>query len=351
VVPPFADAHNHDLGDTTQLEARVARHLRDGVFYKKNAGYVRELTLPVLDRIDRLDAMEVTYAHGALTVSGGHPVALYEGLLQRGVLPGWRKEHLDTRAFFVIDDEHDLENKWPLVLAGKPDFIKAYLEYSEEYETRRSDSSFYGHRGLDPRLLPVIVRKAHEAGLRVSVHVETATDFRHATVAGADEIAHLPGYEIPRGAATARYELSEADADLAARSGVVVVTTTGVSAGFHRGDAEQLERVRANQARNLRLLMRHGVRLAVGSDVWGDTSAGEVRSLIGLGVFSPLELLKLWCESTPQAIFPGRRIGRLAEGYEASFLVLDANPVVDFASVGRIVGRFKRGTPLHLLGE
>jgi imidazolonepropionase-like amidohydrolase len=43
-----------------------------------------------------------------------------------------------------------------------------------------------------------------------------------------------------------------------------------------------------------------------------------------------------------------RRIGKLAPGYEASFLVLDGNPLVDFANVQRIRLRFKQGTVILL---
>ena len=50
--------------------------------------------------------------------------------------------------------------------------------------------------GLDPRLVPLIVNKAHAAGLRVSAHVDTVTDYRIALKAGVDEMAHLPGYYV-----------------------------------------------------------------------------------------------------------------------------------------------------------
>ena len=65
-----------------------------------------------------------------------------------------------------------------------------------------------------------------------------------------------------------------------------------------------------------------------------------------LGVFSNLELLKMWCENTPEDIFPKRKIGRLREGYEASFIVLLTNPVENFDAVNAIKLRFKQG---HLL--
>ena len=36
----------------------------------------------------------------------------------------------------------------------------------------------------------------------------------------------------------------------------------------------------------------------------------------------------MWSEATPQAIFPQRKVGKLEEGHEANFLVLDGDPDV-----------------------
>ena len=100
----------------------------------------------------------------------------------------------ENLAYVIIDDENDLRKKWPAILADHPDFIKVHVLYSEEFEKRRADPAFYGNKGLDPKVLPSIVAKAHVAGLRVSCHIETAMDFRNAIAAGIDEINHLPGY-------------------------------------------------------------------------------------------------------------------------------------------------------------
>jgi hypothetical protein len=48
-------------------------------------------------------------------------------------------------------------------------------------------------------------------------------------------------------------------------------------------------------------------------------------------------------ETTPQAIFPDRRIGELRPGFEASFLTLSADPRIDIANAGAIGARVKQG--------
>ena len=42
-------------------------------------------------------------------------------------------------------------------------------------------------------------------------------------------------------------------------------------------------------------------------------------------------------------IFPNRRIGKLADGYEASFLVLEGNPLEEPSNLLRISLRVKQG--------
>ena len=204
--------------------------------------------------------------------------------------------------------------------------------------------------GLNPKFLPEIVRLAHKAGLYVSVHISTATDFHNALVAGADEIAHLPFIDFDKELGNEHFLISETDARLAAKRGVRVITTLGwLRADL--GDDPQREKEARTQVvvPNLRLLKRYGVKLLVGSDQFRQTSLPEILLISSLNVFTNLELLKMSCEVTPQAIFPKRKIGFLRDGYEASFLVLDGNPLTNFEQIKNIRLRFKQGYLLNLL--
>jgi imidazolonepropionase-like amidohydrolase len=95
-------------------------------------------------------------------------------------------------------------------------------------------------------------------------------------------------------------------------------------------------------------LKKHCVKVALGSDEYRKTAVPEARYLDELGVYSSLELLKIWCEATPAAIFPKRKIGYLKDGYEASFLVPAGNPLEDFQNTSRIEIRVKQGKLLSL---
>jgi imidazolonepropionase-like amidohydrolase len=370
VVPPFGEAHNHNVGGPWEIDGVIQRYLTDGVFYVKIPGDIAEHVSRIREQINAPTSIDVVFSHGGLTATGGHPAPLYEDSLAvsryEPIIGHVEKGWFRNRAYYFVDNEADLEREWAGILATKPDFLKTFLAHSEEFGRPRDPGHATRHRGLDPALLPRIVTKAHASGLRVSTHVETAADFRAAVTAGVDEITHLPGWWVPDDEDIAAARITEDDAKRAAAAGVVVVTTTVAgrlmpghagrsSSPQEHGSVSDLAHPAQNQAdgpavlevqrHNLRLLYHHGVTLAVGSD-HADTSLAEAQNLRSLGVFNNLTLLKLWCETTAAAIFPGRKIGRLEEGYEASFLVLTGNPIDDFNNVQGIRLRVKQG---HLL--
>lgn len=334
VVPPFGDAHNHNLPREIDRDREtVRRYFEDGVFYVKLQG-----NLPIGDERRRdlclncPDGLDVSAAQGSLTATGGAPIALLENLLlPTGFFPGQTRESLKDLRYFTIDSEDELERKWPRIVAQRPDFIKTFLLFSDEFERRRDDPSYFGQKGLDPRLLSNVVARSHARKLRVTTHAMTDRDFRAALSAGVDEIAHAVLLGNP---------LRSEDAAAAAKRGVVVVTTVSVVANAPEAMREELQR---NLVPNLQLLHQHGVALAIGSDNPSDTSLREFEALQRLGVFDGRTLLRMWTETTPKAIFPQRRIGSLADGYEASFVALEGNPVEDLKNVRRIKIRFKQG--------
>lgn len=346
VIPPFGEAHNHNLtGIEAWDRAAVRNYLNDGVFYVQIQG-----NLPLDDAaktrlgLNTRLSVDATFAQGSLTATGGHPIALAENvLLPRGYYPGFTKETLKNHLYFTVDRLNDLEIAWPLLLAQKPDFVKAFLVYSDEFATRAQADRYFGARGLDPSLLRDIAKKAHASGLRLSVHVANARDFRNAVLAGADQIAHLPPLPVSVPGVAALELLTKEDAFAAASRKVVVITTASAVARSSRLTEDERNRYRAAQIENLKQLKAAGVRLAVGSDDVTDTSRKEVEYLRGLAVFSNVELLRMWTYDTPIAIFPSRRIGQLREGYEANFLVLGGNPLDDWENLYRITMRFKQG--------
>lgn len=352
IVPPFGEAHNHNLdySDDEQWTRIKSMYLRDGIFYIKNPTNLPRAAAPLAGRINIPTSVDAVFAHGGLTATDGHPLGLVKRNIERG---GMLPSDADGGFCWIIDTIDDLDRKWPRIVAGKPDFIKTTLVYSEEFAKRKDDKKYFSWKGLNPALLPEIVKRAHRARLRVSTHVESATDFHNALVAGADEINHLPGFRPENNDPVKgydnldRYRISEADARLAGQRKVVVVTTSGstIDRSFKEGvDAKKAVAVRELLTHNLQVLHRHGARIAIGSDSFRQTSQPEALNLQRLGAFDNLTLLKLWCETTAWTIFPKRKIGHLKDGFEASLLALGRNPLQDFSNVQRIELRLKQGT-------
>jgi cytosine/adenosine deaminase-related metal-dependent hydrolase len=344
VVPPFGEAHNHNVQDGA--EDTLAAYLKAGIFYVKNPNSLPRTTTTVRALVNRPDGVDVVFAGGGLTASGGHPVEI--AVFGRDFRDGDGQGGF----YFAIDDRAALERSWPEVLAQPRDFLKTYLLYSEEYASRRDDPKAFGWRGLDPELLPEIVRRAHEAGLRVSTHIETATDFHHAVRAGVDEVNHMSGFRPNEEHALETYAIADEDARLAGEHHTFVVTTLGEllrslesAAGTARARADA---ILALHRQNFERLRKSGVRIAIGSDDYRGNSVAEALAIARAGLMEPDELLRAWCQDTAETIFPARKLGRLEEGYEASFLVLGGDPLEDLDHVRDIRLRVKQGHVLAI---
>lgn len=344
VVPPYGDAHTHLL-EPDVIEQYVALLLRRGVFYVRDQNSALSIRARIEPLLARSDTFDFVSPNQGFTGPGGHPIQILLQLQGLGSFPGdWTREQLFADSLFVVESLADVDAAWPGYLAGEPDFVKLFLVYSELHAERSGHPDHLYACGLDPALAAPLVERAHAAGLEVSAHVYTRADFRTAIDAGVDLIAHFPGVGYDAGLGDAHFLLTEEDAALAGERGVSVITTLSDMLGWPTpigaGTRAFVDRVIVP---NLDLLLTAGVPILIGSDRIRTTSDVEAEVLAELELFDPLTLLEMWCVETPQSIFPERRIGRLADGYEASFLVLEGDPLADFANTQRIALRVKQG--------
>ena len=332
VVPPFSDAHQHLLDP--RIDQTIATQLRAGIFYLKDQGSAPIIRRMIDPALNKPTAFDFIGANQGWTSPGGHPVEVIKRGASAGPFAAFIRDSLDPATVMQVETAADIDKRWAYFLAGKPDFVKIYLFRSENYE-RLVRQAPEGSYGMNPALVPEIVRRAKAAGLQVSAHVYTAADFRNAVNGGVELIAHLPGGRGPDSV----FNLTEADAAAAAKRGVTVITTVTQ----HQDSALTARLLTTQYAHNITVLRRHHVPLLIGSDLIGETAAIEIAALARSGLFTNLELLRMWSVTTPQAIFPKRRIGALQDGYEASFLVLRENPLHDIAATRAITLRVKQG--------
>ena len=339
VVPPYGEGHNHWL-EPALVDAYVQTYLRDGIFYVKDHGTAPQFHDRMRPALGGPRSVDYVSAHQGFTGPGGHPIELVVGLAGMGILPAeWAKSFGEGEALFVVSSGDDVERAWPRLMEGKPDFVKIFLVHSESYAARRDDPQLSpAGRGLDPDLVPAIVARAHAAHLRVSAHIVDAHDFHVAIAAGVDDIGHMPfvARDDP-----GSYRLADADLVAAAARRVSIATTLDWIDDDGTTEA-QLAVVRDNLAH----MRRAGNIIVIGTDQFRETARVEADRIAAHHLMSNLELLQSWAVATPRAIFPRRKIGRLAGGFEASFLVLSGDPLADFAHTGHISLRVKQGHPL-----
>ncbi|HRH46882.1 MAG TPA: hypothetical protein PKY82_34870, partial [Pyrinomonadaceae bacterium] len=87
IIPPFAEAHTHQLLDVMNYQEQIDDYLSKGVFYIKNLNNLRRFTMRVRSFINLPNSVDVAFANGGLTATGGHPVQLFDGLASSGQLP------------------------------------------------------------------------------------------------------------------------------------------------------------------------------------------------------------------------------------------------------------------------
>jgi imidazolonepropionase-like amidohydrolase len=174
----------------------------------------------------------------------------------------------------------------------------------------------------------------------------SAHDFEVAVAAGADIVAHMPGF-APYNAFTpdlenpffdelradpARYRVTPAMAEAAAVQGTLVMTTVSGS-----------ESVSDDVRHNFEVLQDAGVTLLIGSDRGEFNSVDEATYLVDQNLMSAGDVLQSLSVTTPQALFSDRPIGELSPGHEATFVVLGGNPLEDFSRIRDVERVVKRG--------
>jgi imidazolonepropionase-like amidohydrolase len=186
--------------------------------------------------------------------------------------------------------------------------------------------------------LRAAVDEAHRNGLRVATHAIGEAAVRQALDAGVDTIEHGHG-------------IAEETAKRLAGSGAWLVPTLSLPAlRVERAPppvAAHWRRHREVQRRSIEVALRHGVRIAAGTDFVGPPftplgpDAMEMELLAEAGL-SPEQALLAGTAHGASVLGMEGRIGALAPGLEADIVAVPGDPRADIALVRR-VGFVMRG--------
>lgn len=358
VTPPFGDAHTHHFDGPFTIDWQTNLAIGSGVFYAMTMTARGSQVALVRERLRGPGNVDVSSSMGGITGPDSHPTEIYEAIALGAYTFEDQLARMDEirastlvadDAYFVVETENDLEEKWPLLLQSQPDHVKVYLRSSELYDENFGKWGPGG--GIDPSLLPSIRELSRAAGLRMAVANSSIEDFRASLDAEADMITHLPCYQDSSSEDAGPYFdidtaeeclISKEDARRAANQ--QMVSTLIVTEWAKERPDEQVEWEKAN----ITSLRAAGAPLAVGTNAYGMTLTDGMIAGVNKRFLPAVDLLRLASMHTPRAIFPTRNIGCLDIGCEASFIALERNPIEDISAIASIAVRLKDGELMGL---
>lgn len=360
VIPPFGDAHTHNFDDIDQFDSIYQAYLKEGTFYVQvlTNHYSRYLVLK--DSLNIPGKIDVAFAHGGITSTGGHPHAIYEtsnlGMGWRAMLDPENKKKIKnsrtvaTDAYYLMDDLQDVILQWDEIISKKPAILKIYISNLKNRAIEIENGNI-GTYGLSKQVAKAIIEKAIRSNITIYAHIENVDDFIWALNNGITHFAHMPGY----GGGYGRKNLNDfviPDSILLKASQKNVLITPTVSFAKYYAQAWNGKKMDVDSAllkekqdflrKELNRFQKAGITLALGADQNGSTLMEEINDIIALNVFDNKYLLSI-LTSSPKHIFPKRKIGEIKEGYEASFLVLNGNPIEDIQNIRSINMSAKNG--------
>ncbi len=375
-LPP--GAARVDLTDKTVMPALIDDHVHMG--YRKGvsfaaANYTRDNLLDQLDRFAFFGVAailetgtgrgELPYALRAEARSGARYLTAGRGFAMPGAGPGG----VMADAAYGVTTEDEARADVRELAAHKPDMVKIWVDDRDGTVEK-----------LRPELYRAIIDEAHRHHLRVMAHFVELGDAKELLRAGVDGFAHM---------VRDRDVDDELLALLRERPNVFFLNTlwgerraiyaappgwleepllreafgaedlkqlTAQLSPDPAADPQKLKRARAMEETNFRntaKLYAAGVKFGLGTDTGGNNGG----QFFGLGTHIELELLVRRVGLTPmQALTIGTRnaaailgldrLGTVAAGKSADFIVLDANPLDDIANTRRIARVYLRGTEI-----
>lgn len=343
VVPPLADAFCSSVADNPAGKNQLKFYLDEGVFYLQILGNTQESRKALESLVNKPTQPDVSFANGGFTCTLGYPFLKYEGPAQGvrnpltmaeqyGKIKEGRK--MEGDGYWFVDNKAALDKIWNKVKGQKPGVVSIYLLDAQNSGGKET-------KGLSPDAAKAVIKKAHKSGLRVYAHVETAADVALGLKLGVDGFANLPGHNWNGTGDGKKFELTDEDLKKLAKkkTPVVPLFSHAQTLNPRPGALEQ-------QTKMLKRLLDNGVNIVIGSDDTQRTIRGELNYWFQGGELDYARTLQIMCVNTPQAVFPNRKIGRLEDGYEASFLVLSDNPLNNILKLRAIAFKVKNGVLL-----
>jgi hypothetical protein len=340
VIPAMGDLFSISVADNTLAMDQLNTYQSEGVQYLLIAGNTPEGR----EQVSQMAAAnkklpDMVFTNGTLTARGGYPVLDQEAraakVYQQEDLQKRRDELLGARTmlgkgYWLFDTPADISSSWKKLQDQKPGALLVQL--------RQSGTA--GSRGLSPAMAKAVAKQAKKSKLRVFYQIETLDDLRLALSLKPGGIIGLPGASWMGKGSSEAFQLSDADIAALAKRQVPVVPQFAQIQGV---EGVEMASIKAFQAQTLKRLMDKGVQVCMGSGDPQRTFRNELNYWFQLGGLDSGKMLKVLCEHTPRAIYPDRKVGRIADGFEANLIVLTDNPLSNILKVRASSFKMKNG--------
>lgn len=353
VTPPFGDAHTHHFDGTFTFEWHTSLGLETGTFYAMTMTAPGSGVARIRDQFRGADRVDVATSLGGITGPQSHPAEIYEALSlgfrsYEQQLANTDKIHASRLAaddaYYIVETEADVREKMAMLLSEQPDHIKVFLRHSDRYAEGWGKWGPGG--GVDPELTPLIGELAEAAGVRTAYATSNVSDYQVALDVNAGLVTHLPCYQDTESDPDSPYFDTDTEdeclinEDQAQRASDIGMVSTLVVTEWAKTRPEKYD---AWEKQNIRTLIEAGAPLAVSVDAYGSTLIPGLISGVEEGFLTAPDLLRISTMDTPRAIFPGRRVGCLAIGCEASFIGFESDPTASISAIQEISLRVKDG--------
>lgn len=341
VVPPLADAHVSCLAGNPSAKEALKAYASEGVFYLQILSNTQQERQDLANLLNKPGTPDALFANGGLTCSLGTPFLKYEPRAWDIHTPDQVKARYEQirlnrkmlgDGYWFIDSKDDVSKNWDKIKAQKPGVLSIYLLDADKNGGKEG-------KGLTADAAKAIIKKAKKADLQVFAHVETVDDVRLGIKLGVNGFANLPGSNWDGTGDPARFELKPDDLKKLVKKNIAVVPLLSHGQAAAVSNPAVLE----FHKKTLKALLAEGVPVAIGSDDGSRTMRTELNYWLQIGAITTPEAMRILCETTPRAIFPERKIGKLEEGYEASFLALNDNPLGNIMKIRLISFKVKNG--------
>jgi imidazolonepropionase-like amidohydrolase len=354
VMPAMIDVHTH-LGYRKGATFSAENYSRDNILDQLNrfAFYgVAAVASAGTDRGDLTFRLRAEPGPGALVRTAGRGIAPPDA----GPSPPMRD------AAYGVSTEEEARNDVRELAAQKVDFVKIWV-----------DDRNGTVRKLSPVLYRAIIDEAHKHNLRVFAHIGTLADAKDLLRSGLDGFLHpvrdrdvddeLLGLLKERPKVFFALTLFAPrlgmyatrprwlDESLRGRSGSKdEVARLGEFVASRKPEAIAAAREEWTRlARNVARLHAAGVPIALGTDVGGASAGGlfgwaehvELENMVAAGL-TPAQAI-VAATSTSAAVLGLDRLGTVAAGKNADFIVLDRSPLHDISNTRRIARVYIRG--------